>query len=258
MSKGKYISSVGNKYNKLLVLEEIHKNNSLYCVCKCECGNVKEIRKDSVIRGVIKSCGCLYSLVGKKLGKLTVIKKTKKRTSNGRVIYLCKCECGKEKYITSESLYAGTKSCGCLNKQNEYENIIGKKYGKLKVLEEKEKTKLGQRQFLCQCDCGKEKIILGSNLLYGESTSCGCNKGYVENTKINLLKMEQAYPNSKSGIKGVWQDKKGYWHAIITVSGNRIKFYGGADEKGKEKCVKWRKEMVEKYHKPLIEKYNNL
>ena len=142
--------------------------------------------------------------------------------------------------------------------QKKYDNIVGKKIEKLEVLKEVEKTKSGQRQFLCRCDCGNEKIVLGANLIYGETTSCGCNKGYVENTKINLLKMERAYPNSKSGIKGVWQDKNGYWHAIITVSRKRIQYYGGAGKTGKDKCIAWRNEMVEKYHKPLISKYSSL
>ncbi len=73
-----------------------------------------------------------------------------------------------------------------------------------------------------------------------------------------MIKRTEAYPNSKSGIKGVWQDKKGYWRAIITVSKKRIAFYGGVGEEGKEKCIAWRNVMVEKHHKPLIEKYNYL
>lgn len=98
---------------------------------------------------------------------------------------------------------------------------------------------------------------MGSNLLYGESTSCGCvlNSYYQEGTNLILLEREEAYPNSKSGIKGVWQNKKGYWWAIITVKGKRITFYGGAGDEGKVKAVKCREEMVKKYHKPIIEKY---
>lgn len=258
MPKGKYVSSVGKKYNKLFVLEEIKKNNSLYCVCKCDCGNIKEIKKDAVIRGITTSCGCKYSLVGQRFGKLLVVSETDERTKKGRKKYICKCDCGNTKIVGGDSLNAGTKSCGCLLYQKEYDNLIGKKFEKIKVIKEVEKTKHSQRQFLCECDCGNTKIVLGSNLIHGETTSCGCNKGYVEKTKINLLKIDKAYPNSKSGIKGVWQDKKGYWHAIITVCGKRIFYYGGAGDVGKDKCVSWREEMVEKYHKPLIEKYSDI
>ncbi|WP_394898653.1 hypothetical protein [Enterococcus gallinarum] len=54
-------------------------------------------------------------------------------------------------------------------------NHTGKRFGKLVVMrripsDSKEKTK-----YLCQCDCGKEKIVIGSNLVTGHTTSCGCS-----------------------------------------------------------------------------------
>lgn len=255
MTKGVYCDLTGKKFNKLLILEEIRKGNTIYCKCRCDCGNIKLIKKWSVSSGESKSCGCLKSLVGKRFGKLQVLEETDKRTKSGRKIYKCQCDCGNVKLIGSDSLKAGTKSCGCLQHQSEYDNLIGKRFEKLVVIKEVEKTRQGQRQFLCKCDCGNEKVVLGANLIYEQSTSCGCNKGYIDGTKIGMIAREEAYPNSKSGIKGVWQDKKGYWHAIITVQKKRIFFYGGAGENGKNKCIKWRKEMVEKYHKPILNKY---
>lgn len=255
MPKGKYVNSTGKKYNSLTVLSETKKNNKIYCECLCDCGNIKLVRKGYVTKGLQKNCGCTKSLIGKRFGKLTVLSDTNLKNKNGRKIYLCLCDCGKTKQIVSDYLLKGTRSCGCLLHQEKYDNLIGKRFGKLLVLKEVEKTFQSQRQFLCLCDCGNEKIIPGSNLIHGQSTSCGCNKGYVENTKINLIKRKEAYPNSKSGIKGVWQDNKGYWHAMITVCKKRIFFYGGLGENGKIKCVRWRKEMVEKYHNPLIKKY---
>lgn len=259
MPSGRYFDSTGKKFNNLTVIEELKKNGAIYCKCRCDCGKEKIIRKTNITRGITKTCGsgCQISLVGLKQGMLTVLEETEKRYK-GRKVYLCHCECGNEKFISAANLHAGVKSCGCLLHQDKYDNLIGKKFSKLNVLKEVEKSKQGQRQFLCKCECGNEKIILGCNLIYGESTSCGCNKGYIEGTKIDMLKREKAYPNSKSGIKGVWQDKKGYWYGHITVCGERIAFYGGSGEEGKNKCITWRKEMVEKYHKPLIEKYNNL
>ena len=257
MPKGVMTNTVGLKFNHLTVLEEISKNGEKYCKCMCDCGNIKLIRKQSVTSGITKTCANCPSKfqIGYKQGMLTIVEKV---MQNGKKMYLCKCDCGNTKLISHESLKAGTRSCGCLHKQKEYDNLIGKKYGKLLVIKEVEKTSSSQRRFLCKCDCGKEKIVLGSNLIYGESTSCGCNRGYVENTKINLLKIEKAYPTSKSGIKGVWQNKEGFWYAIITVSRKRMVHYGGRGEEGKNNCIVWRKDMVEKYHKPLIEKYSNL
>lgn len=58
-------------------------------------------------------------LTGKKFGRLTAIKRdfTKKRTA-----WLCKCECGNTKIVTSTHLKSGlTKSCGCLQKERAIE-----------------------------------------------------------------------------------------------------------------------------------------
>ena len=55
-------------------------------------------------------------------------------------------------------------------------NLIGKRFGKLVVLERAENDKFGKTRWLCQCDCGNTKIINGSSLLRGLTTSCGCYK----------------------------------------------------------------------------------
>lgn len=52
---------------------------------------------------------------GKKYNLLTVIKPFKK-DKNGTIIWLCKCDCGKDTYVSKPNLESGnTKSCGCLN-----------------------------------------------------------------------------------------------------------------------------------------------
>jgi hypothetical protein len=60
------------------------------------------------------------------------------------------------------------------------ENLIGQKFGKLTALERVEDYIHPTRNFrcaqwLCQCDCGSEPIIVKRNLLSGGNTkSCGC------------------------------------------------------------------------------------
>lgn len=53
-------------------------------------------------------------------------------------------------------------------------DIVGKKFGKLTVLEFSYSNKHGKRCFKCLCECGKEKIVVGSSLISGLTTSCGC------------------------------------------------------------------------------------
>lgn len=55
----------------------------------------------------------LIDLKDKKFGRLTVLEKSK--NINGRVAWLCLCECGKHTIVKSKYLQNGeTKSCGCL------------------------------------------------------------------------------------------------------------------------------------------------
>ena len=54
-------------------------------------------------------------MIGKKFGKLTVLKETGK--NNRGILFLCSCECGKEKVFPGKDLRSGNnKSCGCLTK----------------------------------------------------------------------------------------------------------------------------------------------
>lgn len=58
----------------------------------------------------------LVDLTGKKFGRLTVLHRAKNKKE--KVAWLCKCSCGNEIEINSESLKRGlTKSCGCLRSE---------------------------------------------------------------------------------------------------------------------------------------------
>lgn len=51
----------------------------------------------------------------------------------------------------------------------------GRKYGQLTVLRF-EGARNGQAYFLCQCNCGKEVRVRGSNLRRKNTMSCGCSR----------------------------------------------------------------------------------
>lgn len=55
------------------------------------------------------------SIIGKRFGRLLVVKKTSNYTG-GQRLFECLCDCGKLKFPTSRNLRSGdTKSCGCYN-----------------------------------------------------------------------------------------------------------------------------------------------
>lgn len=57
--------------------------------------------------------GAKTQLVGEKFGRLTVLSESG-RDKNGRVLWLCKCDCGNFGKWNSNVLKRNTKSCGCL------------------------------------------------------------------------------------------------------------------------------------------------
>lgn len=48
------------------------------------------------------------------------------------------------------------------------------KFGRLTVIKEVGRDKNKKYQWLCRCDCGNEKVVIGDHLKDGHTTSCGC------------------------------------------------------------------------------------
>jgi len=55
-------------------------------------------------------------------------------------------------------------------------DLSGKRFGMLIALQ-REGNRGASAAWLCQCDCGRHKVICGSNLRSGLTNSCGCREG---------------------------------------------------------------------------------
>ena len=62
---------INKKYGKLKVLRFDHngKYTEKYYLFECECGNKKIINLSNVRAGKVRSCGCLYKNIGRKINK---------------------------------------------------------------------------------------------------------------------------------------------------------------------------------------------
>lgn len=96
------------------------------------------------------------SLVGKKIGRLTVIELSNdKFDSNGTTrLWKCKCDCGNIVYKSARHLNYAIKlnqnlGCGCGNKIN----IVGNKYGDCTVIS-LAYIRNGTKLWNCRCICG--------------------------------------------------------------------------------------------------------
>jgi len=66
----------------------------------------------------------MRDLKGKKISRLLVVRDTGKRSSNGFIVWLCRCDCGNFAEVRADCLKKGsTRSCGCLRKEIAKENM---------------------------------------------------------------------------------------------------------------------------------------
>lgn len=57
-------------------------------------------------------------MIGRKFGRLTVLEDSGMRDGNGRVKYICECDCGSTAVVTGSYMRDGrSKSCGCLARE---------------------------------------------------------------------------------------------------------------------------------------------
>lgn len=145
----KYKKMVGKKINKWLILSfnENSKNNTF--TCQCECGTIKEVNVNNLCNNKSKDCGCgrkntlsklkSKNLIGMRFGKLVAIEKLPYSNKFNRVLYKCKCDCGREVIVPSQSLIRHhTVSCGCIISY--YNMIIGNYLTELNILHTSEYT----------------------------------------------------------------------------------------------------------------------
>ncbi len=218
MRKCKY--NIGDKVGMLTILDKKRENNRTYLYCKCDCGNEKWIRSDSI--GRVKGCGCLSKetqfkakdITGMRFGRLTVLEKTEERDiNNGSVIWKCKCDCGNITYVAEGKLVEGSiRSCGCLGTESYRKNI---------------KKAIDKHL--------KEHIVF--------------------NTNIPVISRKTPRSNNTSGVTGVkWDKSRNKWIAEIKFRNKR--YFLGRYEK-KEDAIEARQLAKDNIHNKFLNWYND-
>ena len=172
-------------------------------------------------------------VAGARFGRLIVIEQVEKpadSTATSRY-WRCRCDCGEEKIVSGNMLAQGkTKSCGCLAQEELTTrgiDLTGQRFGRLTVLQrvpKPEHLKSRGAYFLCRCDCGNEKIIMGKSLRDGKTTSCGCRISEVARTdivgqKFGKLEVLRYYGTSQSSNgHALWECKCDCGNLYVTDS----------------------------------------
>jgi hypothetical protein len=109
---------------------------------------------------------------GDRFGRWTVIGQCGKRRK--LLVFLCRCDCGKEKEVLGIYLGKRSNSCGCLQKDVVSETskeprgrIVGNRYGQIIVI-----SQLAEG-FECLCECGLISPISVGSISAGGRHSCG-------------------------------------------------------------------------------------
>lgn len=259
---------VGNRVGLLTVEEPTQQRKAGYIVwrCRCDCGGEILLDTRCLKRGSVGDCGCTRAvrpgqrdITGMRFGRLTAICPTEDRGSQGSVVWLCKCDCGKETKVELGHMISGLwKSCGCLSHPPR-KDFIGRRFGQLTVTEYAGKCG-GMHRWKCLCDCGKETIVGQTLLQKGKTKSCGCLQAmvYKENLKLTegtsvtilqAIKKGRLIKTNTSGYNGVYYNKRcRRWIAQITFQG-RTRYLGSFEML--EDAVKARQQGEEIYERFL-------
>jgi 5-methylcytosine-specific restriction endonuclease McrA len=139
---GKVKDLTGQRFGRWRVIKEAGRNKQRHVMwlCRCDCGNEKNVVGSSLTNGNSTSCGCLQKervseaqvkdLTGIRFFRLLGVEQ-RGRNKHGAVLWLCKCDCGNAVIVLSSNLIRGlTKSCGCyFREQISGENNYGWKGG---------------------------------------------------------------------------------------------------------------------------------
>lgn len=163
----------------------------------------------------------VIDISGQKFGRWTVIELVKQAPS---AYWKCVCECGTESIVRGSSLRQGkSKSCGCRSAPV----LIGKRFGRLTVLEKADSTQLTRTSWKCKCDCGQVRVIMTQSLRSGITRSCGCLDREVKARRFTTHGLSDTSEYSS------WEHMKG---RCYNQNEKRYSDYGG---RGITVCERW-------------------
>lgn len=147
--------------------------------------------------------GKIKNIIGEKYGKLTVIEQLDERR-NGKVLWLCKCECGGFCKSYKSTLDVGDiKSCGCLLQENITKlSIINKKHSlssdRLYKIFYKMKERCGNKNNKNYNQYGGRGITIYKDWLddFVNFYNWSMDNGYEENLTIDRINNDGNYEPS--------------------------------------------------------------
>ena len=181
----------------------------------------------------------MQGLVSQVFGELFVIGPTEERSSDGRILWECRCSCGETTLSDSKTLKRGhKKTCGG-PAHSRATDETGNQYGRLTVVERVENTSSGNARWRCQCDCGTETTVTGKALRQGNTTSCGCAQREAA-VESNIARTGERHVENRRVDHPHYSRWKGMLSRCYNPNVEGFNRYGG---RGIEVCDEWREDF---------------
>jgi hypothetical protein len=120
-------------------------------------------------------------------------------------------------------------------------DITNLRFGRLVVRRRASNTARGKRRWLCQCDCGRRKIINGEDLRAGKTKSCGCWQRQSRKSRMTT------HGHSNSAEYAVWAN-------MLTRCNNprssHFNCYGGRGIKVSQRWFQYENFIADMGHRP--------
>lgn len=107
------------------------------------------------------------------------------------------------------------------------EAMIGKRFGRLVVLDYAGTNKHQKRCYKCKCDCGNVCVVCGCELRKGHTRSCGCLH------KEKIAKGNPKHNHNSSRLQPIWAEMK---QRCCNPNNKSYTNYGG---RGIKVCSEW-------------------
>lgn len=114
-------------------------------------------------------------------------------------------------------------------------DLIGKRYGRLTVVSRAENSETHKTRWVCKCECGKEVIVVGSNLKSGNTQSCGCL--HNEETAVRNRELKTTHGKTGTRLFTIWIDMR---QRCSNPNDKYFEIYGG---RGIAVCDEWKSDF---------------
>lgn len=198
-------------------------------------------------------------LTGQRFGRLTVVRSIH-TDKKGRAMWLCKCDCGGEKEVSTYQLTSGnTKSCGCLRTEHSRRvDISGQRFGRLVAVSFSHYNEKHQDCWLFHCDCGNDKIMPAANVKWGNTRSCGClhrertediKKQDITGCRFDRLVALRPTENRDAAGSVIWECQcdcgKTAFYSVNVLNRGKVHSCGCMYRETRAECYSYRHDMAE-------------